>query len=126
MKALYIPMALLAVILVFSLWAGYYVDQRTNHWITLLEEVDKTAAEENWTEVDVLLRDAYEDWDASQQFFHTIMSHSELDEAESLFAGAAAVCKQQDDGEFHVLLAQLMKQMRLLAETQGVSVKNIL
>lgn len=126
MKALYIPTAVLAVILVFSLWVGRCVEERTDRWITLLEQADETAAQENWTETDARLRDIYEDWDASQQFFHTIMDHSELDEAESLFAGAMAVCGQQDGGEFHVLLAQLMEQMRLLAETQSTGVKNIL
>ena len=64
--------------------------------------------------------------DSSQGFFHTIMNHSDLDEAESLFAGAKAVCSQQDDADFHLLLAQLMEQMDLLAETQSVSIKNIL
>lgn len=126
MKALYIPAALLALILGYSLWAGRYVEQRTDHWIALLEQVDETARQENWADAGTRLRQVYEDWDGSQGFFHTIMDHSELDEAESLFAGAAAVCGQQDDGEFHLLLAQLMEQMRLLAETQSVSVKNIL
>ena len=54
------------------------------------------------------------------------MSHSDLDEAESLFAGAKAVCSQQDDADFHLMLAQLMEHMDLLAETQSISIKNIL
>ncbi|MDE7245801.1 MAG: DUF4363 family protein [Oscillospiraceae bacterium] len=126
MKALYIPTALLIAIMVFSLWVGRYVEQRTDDWISLLEQVEETAAGENWTEAGERLRAAYEDWDANQEFFHTILEHDELDEAESLFAGALAVCEQEDDGEFHVLLAQLTKQMHVLAETQSVSVKNIL
>ena len=41
MKAFYIPVGLLAVILGFSLWSGRYVELRTQHWNTLLEEIDE-------------------------------------------------------------------------------------
>ena len=126
MKAFYIPAALLAVILGFSLWTGRYVELRTSHWTALLEETDAAAGEENWPEARRRLDGTYEDWESSQTFFHTIMDHQELDEAESLFAGARAACAEQYDADFHRILAQLMSQLRLLAETQSVSVKNIL
>lgn len=54
------------------------------------------------------------------------MSHNELDQAEDLFAGAFAVCREADAADFHMLLAQLQSQLRLLAETQCLSVKNVL
>ena len=126
MKALWIPAGLLAVILGFSLWAGRYVQLRTDHWIALLEHTDKAAAAEDWEEAQRRLEDAYRDWDSSQTFFHTIISHDELDEAETLFVGAAAVCREEDDADFHLMLAQLSAQLRLLAETQSVSIKNVL
>ncbi len=126
MKALYIPAALLVVILGFSLWAGRYVDMQTGRWTAQLEEAGSAAAQEDWPAARDQLRRAYEDWDASATFFHTIMNHSDLDEAESLFQGAMAVCSEEDDADFHLLLAQLTSQLRLLAETQSISIKNIL
>lgn len=126
MKALYIPTAILVAILGFSLWAGRYVELRTGHWIALLEETDAAAMDEDWQEAEQRLERAYADWDSSQAFFHTIMEHDELDEAESLFAGAFAVCQQQDDADFHLLLAQLMVQLRMLSEMQGISIQNVL
>ena len=126
MKAFYIPAGLLVLILGFSLWAGYYVEQRTDYWTALLEEIDATAQSEDWPAAADGLQRAYADWDRSQTFFHTIMEHDELDEAEDLFAGAFAMCREEDDADFHQLLAQLMKQLDLLAETQQTSVKNIL
>ena len=126
MKALYIPVGFLAVILGVSLWAGRYVDQRTDHWIAILDEVDAAAQQERWDEAADRLSSAYRDWDSSQSFFHTIMKHEDLDEAESLFAGAFAACREQDNEDFHITLAQLMCQLRLLAETQSVSIKNVL
>ena len=126
MKAFYIPMGLLLVILSFSLWTGRYVEQHTERWNAMLEEIEDLARDEAWAEAEVRLETAYADWDASQTFFHTIMDHSELDEAENLFAGAFAVCRERDSADFHMLLAQLAGQLRLLSETQCVSFKNIL
>ena len=126
MKAFYIPAGLLAVILGFSLWTCRYVEQRTSHWSALLEEIDGLARQEEWGQAEERLKAAYADWDASQTFFHTIMDHNELDEAENLFAGAFAVCREADGADLHMLLAQLMGQLRLLSETQSVSIKTVL
>ena len=126
MKAFYIPVGLLAVILGFSLWSGRYVELRTQHWNTLLEEIDGLAGQEAWEQAGQKLEEAYADWNGSQTFFHIIMSHDELDEAETLFAGAFAVCQEQDGADFHQLLAELISQLRLLSETQSVSIKNVL
>ena len=41
MKALYVPLTLLAAILTFSLWAGRYVDQRTEETVALLERASE-------------------------------------------------------------------------------------
>jgi hypothetical protein len=125
-KAFYIPVGLLALILGFSLWTGRYVELRTQHWTALLEETGEAARQEDWGEAADRLERAYEDWDSSQTFFHTIMEHDELDKAEDLFAGAFAVCREEDGADFHTLLAQLINQLRLLAETQNGGIKNVL
>ena len=41
-------------------------------------------------------------------------------------AAAFAACDQRDVPDFHTTLAQLFSQLRLLAETQQVSIKNFL
>ena len=126
MKAFYIPAAVLAAILGFSLWAGQYVELRTGRWVALLEETDAAAMEEDWSGAAERLEKAYRDWDSSQTFLHTIMEHDGLNEAESLFSGAFAACRERDNEDFHIMLAQLTCQLRLLADTQNVSIKNIL
>lgn len=126
MKTLYIPAAILALILGFSLWAGMYADMRTEQWVTLLDEAGVLAQQENWDEANRVLDKAYRDWNSSQSFYHTIMKHEDLDEAEFFFTGTTAACREEDNVEFHILLAQLTKQLRLLAETQKASIQNIL
>lgn len=126
MKAFYIPAAVLAMILGFSLWAGQYVALCTGRWTALLEETDAAAMDEDWSGAAERLEQAYRDWDNSQTFLHTIMEHDQLDEAESLFFGAFAACREQDNEDFHIMLAQLIHQLRLLDEAQAISIKNVL
>ena len=126
MKALYLPLSMLAAMLAFALWTGRYVQQQTDRWIAMLELADHLAVEEQWEEAEDQIQRSYQDWKRSQTFFHTILEHQELDEAESLFASAFAACDQQDVPDFHTTLAQLYSQLRLLSETQQVSIKNFL
>ena len=126
MKNFYIPVGILVLILGFSLWTGRYVELRTEHWTALLEQADQEGRMENWNSARDQMDRIYEDWQSSQTFFHIIMDHEELDSAEDLFAGAFAMCREEDDADFHQLLAQLIKQLELLSETQQASIQNIL
>lgn len=126
MKNFYIPVGILAVILGFSLWSGRYVAQRTEHWSGLLEQADEAGHMEDWDAAREQMDRTYRDWQGSQTFFHIIMDHDALDDAEESFAGAFAVCQEAGSADFHMLLAQLAVQLELLAETQSVSIKNVL
>lgn len=126
MKALYIPLGLLAAILAFSLWAGRYVDRRTEETAALLERASEAGLAEDWDAAAQALDEARRAWADQQTFFHTILKHDELDEAETTLAGALAACRERDQEEFHILLAQLASQLEHLAETQAISIQNIL
>lgn len=126
MKALFIPTGVLALILGFSLWTGRYVEIQTNQWLELLEAADLPAQENDWQLAEDRLRQVYGSWKSCQTFFHIIMDHDALDDVEESFAGAFAVCREAGSADFHMLLAQLAVQLELLAETQSVSIKNVL
>lgn len=126
MKVFYVPAAVLLLILGFSLWTGYYVEDRMEHWDVLLEETDRAVRQEDWTAARDALDRAYADWDGCQTFLHVVMEHEELDKAEELFAGAFVMCEEEEGPGLRSLLAQLMRQMDALAETQSLGVKNIL
>ena len=125
MKAFYLPAAVLAAILACSLWAGRFLEVRTEHWSALLAGVSESAEAEDWSQAGEALQRAYEDWSRDQTFLHTILEHDALDEAEQLFAAAMAACRQEDGEEALIQLAQLRGRLRLLAETQGASIQNI-
>ena len=126
MRALYIPLAVLAGILLLSLGSGAYVAGRTGLWQEMLLQADELAEEERWADALTQLQRSYDSWTESQTLFHIILRHDELDEAESLFARAFADCDQQDVPDFHSAMGELHSQLSLLAETQMISIKNIL
>ena len=80
MKPLVISLAVLGAILAFSLWAGRYVEGRTEDWSDQLSLADASARQERWADAQAQLRKAYADWGRSQAFFHTILEHEEQDE----------------------------------------------
>ena len=81
MKVFYLPAGVLALILACSLWAGRFLEMRTEHWTALLAGVSQAAEAEDWSGASRALRQAYEDWDRDQTFLHTILEHDALDEA---------------------------------------------
>ncbi len=125
MKVLYLSLGAMALILAYSLWAGFYVQDQTDKWSLLLEQAAQAAETENWAQAESLLIQARRGWEHSQTYFHTIIEHSELNEVQILFAAAAEECTQQDTREFSAQIVLLRVQLQLLAETQSVSIKNI-
>lgn len=126
MKTFFIPAGVLAAILGFSLWTGYYMEGRMERWDVLLTETDEAVRQEDWTAAAERLERAYADWSGSQTFLHVIIEHEELDKAEELFTGAFAMCGEEEKTGLRTLLAQLMRQLDALNETQSLGIKNIL
>jgi len=126
MKSLYIPLAVLTIILAFSLLSGRYVDKCTQRWTYQLTQAAQAADVDQWDQAQTFLEQAQAGWLQNQAFFHTIMDHEDLDCTESLLAGTFAACGQQDGVEFHILLAQLITELHFLSEAQSTSIKNIL
>ena len=56
---------------------------------------------------------------------NTLPDHDALDEAEQLFAAAMAACRQEDGEEALIQIAQLTVCLEQIAETQGISIRNI-
>lgn len=126
MKAFYIPIALLAVMLIASLWFGHRVQQNVTPWVEQLEEVLTLAENDRWDEAHQQLLAVLEDWSAHSETFHMFLKHQDLDETDTLFVGVIAACREQDSVELHIHLQQLILHFKLLSETQQATWENIL
>ena len=120
------PLALLAVILVFSLWNSACVTRRTDRWRDQLQQADALAQAEDWPEAVNVLTASYEDWSDHQTYLHIVSQHDAVDDAEAMYHRCLAFAATQEVTEFRAELADLRDQLRLLAEMERFSIGNVL
>jgi len=126
MRALCVSAALLAALFVLSLLNSFHIARQTDQWLRVLEQVDAALDEENWPAASAAAREIRSSWLRQQFYFHTVIHHAELDEADTLFLQLLVLCDEEDTAEARLHLADLRSQLRLLAEMQELSLTNIL
>lgn len=126
MKYFWIPCAILSAILSLSLLNARTVNETVDVWCQDLQSAQQSADAENWEQTQRILTDTYKKWDKKQSYFHIVTVHAELDEVEALFAKSRSFALEQDEAEFRANTAELITQLKLLAEMQEISIKNIL
>ena len=126
MRAIRIPVFVLAAVLAYILCNAAWVTGESQRWLDAAVQVSDAAlqgsAEDAGEALDAL--DAL--WQRPQGYLHIVISHTELDEAEALLAQARAAVRQGDMQALYPIMAELRSQFALVAETQQVSLKNIL
>ena len=126
MKRCLPPLTVLAAILVLALWNGRVMEQRTSRWRAQLQQVQELAAAERWQAAEAALEDSYEDWNRSQTYLHIVTEHDAVDDAEAMYRRSQAFAAAREPAELQAELSDLRDQMRLLAEMEKCSIRNIL
>ena len=125
-RSLLFPLCALAVILVFSLLTGALMDRHTARWREQLHRCDALAQSEQWSEATQTLVDGYRDWQTHRVWLHILARHDIVDGAETMYTRAIAFSVARESSEFRAELADLDAQLELLAETERLSLQNIL
>jgi len=125
-KAILFPVAVLAGILTFALWNGTVMTGLTSHWQSQLQQADTLAQSEDWGSSMAVLAASYNDWSVQQTFLHIVSEHRIIDDAETMYHRCMAFAATQEPSEFRAEIADLQAQLRLLSETEHLSLKNIL
>ena len=125
-KGLLVPAALLAAILAFCLWNSAAMTAGAARWRARLEEADRLAQAGDWENAAAAIREGYADWSARQTYLHIVTSHDAVDSAEAMYHRALAFAESREDSELRAELADLRDQLRLLAEMEEFSVRNVL
>ena len=120
------PVGVLAVILAFALWNSAVITGHTQRWRDQLQQAEALALDENWQAAGDALAKSYEDWSERQVFLHIVSEHEAVDDAEAMDRRAMAFAAEQESSEFRAELADLQDQLRLLAEMERFSLKNVL
>ena len=125
-KGLLVPAAQLAAILAFCLWNSAAMTACTDRWRAQLEEADRLAQAGDWENAAAAIREGYADWSARQTYLHIVTSHDAVDSAEAMYHRALAFAESREDSELRAELADLRDQLRLLAEMEEFSLRNVL
>lgn len=125
-KGLLIPAALLAAILAFCLWNSAAMAARTAQWRAQLEEAEDLARAGDWEGAAAAIRESCAGWSERQTYLHIVTSHDAVDGAEAMYHRALAFAESREDSELLAELADLRDQLRLLAEMEEFSLRNVL
>jgi len=121
-----LPLGLLAATLAFTLWNSAYISSETHRWHGQLETARALAQAEDWPAVSAVLETGYADWSSRQNWFHIVLPHNAIDDAEAMYHRCMAFAATQEPSEFQAEVSDLMTQLRLLAELEQLNIKNIL
>ena len=121
-----LPLSLLAVMLVFAVWNGISVSNDTAQWQAELRIAAALAAEEDWPAASATLEDSYAAWTARQTWLHIVIRHDAINNAEAMYRRAMAFADTEEPSEFQAEIADLIAQLRLVAEMERFHLKNIL
>ena len=113
---------MLAYILCNAAW----VTGESQRWLDAAAQVSDAALQGSTEDAGEALDALDALWQRPQGYLHIVISHTELDEAEALLAQARAEVRQGDMQTLYPIMAELRSQFALVAETQQVSLKNIL
>ena len=126
MRAVRVPVFVLAAVLAYILCNAAWVTGESQRWLDAAAQVSDAALQGSTEDAGEALDALDALWQRPQGYLHIVISHTELDEAEALLAQARAAVRQRDMQALYPIMAELRSQFELLAETQQVSLKNIL
>lgn len=126
MKSFLPPIALLALLLCATAWNSAVMSRETARWADQLEQADALADNGDWITARETLREGYTDWCSRQTYLHIVEEHDVVDGAEAMYRRAWAFALTEELTEFRAEVAGLRSQLRLLAEMERFSIKNVL
>jgi len=121
-----IPAAILSVLLALSLWNAAALRRDIEPWRDALSEAAEASARGDWDAAARTVGTVRGAWEARHPYYHLVTAHDELDAADTLFAQAESYAAAREGAEFRAALAQLRAQLRVVAEMQALTLKNIL
>ena len=125
-RTYFIPCSLLILIFIFSVWNSRNVSTHADLWQHQLQQSIMQASAEDWEAALSSLKQGYTDWTSCQTWLHIVTEHDAIDDAEAMYHRAIAFAETREPSEFRAEVADLISQLRLLAEMERLNIRNIL
>ena len=119
------PLVMLIFILLFCLWNGHVIHQRTAQWMEQLNQAEILVRREAWPETLEIMENSLHDWQESRTYLHMMSVHDMADEAQILYSRCLYLAREQDTAGFLTELSELRNDMEFLSERENISLGNI-
>ncbi len=126
MKRMWIAVAMLAVITAFSIWWVWEAHHFTEQVAATVAQAQTSAEQENLDGALQQIRKASRQWSSKRNLYGAMMRHQEADDITVDLAAAEANAQHGQREEFLVLCAQLLANLRHIADMETPKLYNIL
>ena len=126
MKRLWIAAALLFSLLSVTLVNARYAQGLTDRLAQQLEQAQRLARSDRWTEAEQLTHQVYTQWESSHFYLHTVMRHADTDEILRAFQAVLEYLDIQELDQYAAANVDLIVRLQLLAEMEQASLVNVL
>lgn len=126
MKRIWISLTILAVVFALALVNGWYLDRLTEEMAHTLEQAQTLAEEGDWAGGRQLTQDALDQWESAANYLYIVVRHSDSDEVSAGFREVGQLLEWQEEAEYTSANARLIEELRLLADMEQFSLRNLL
>lgn len=120
--------SMLTLFLIFFACYGTatWTETLTSSYISRLEYAQVLTEENHWDEAAQITAEVYDHWKSQSFPLYVLLRHSDLDKILLCFQSVSQYLDQEDDEPYLANNAQLIAQLKLLADMEQCSLENIL
>ena len=126
MKQFWIALSMLAAFFCATLGNALYLRSLAGEVSALLVDAEARWLAEDTEDALSLTEEAEALWDSHAAYLHTTLRHSDIDTVHSCFRQTLALLRHEGEGEYAAANAVLLSALKLVAEQEQFTLKNIL
>lgn len=125
MRALRIPLLVLAVLLCVSLAWSALLARQCSDWLARLDAAERAVSTGDWQGAGTALGRLEESWGQWLLPLHTAMEHREVDEADRLLRQCLLLWEEKDAAALRAAASDLRCQLSHLSDMEKLSLQNV-
>ncbi len=127
MRHVWIAVAVLTLLCAAALWSGLCLGRFTEGVVSSLEQAQGMAEKGSWEEAARATETARRRFQEKSLYLHITLRHNDIDAVETSFREVEQLLAHGERlGEYAAANARLISQLELLAESECLSLRNVL
>ena len=126
MKKLWWAVVALILLCALSLWNSSSIHALTDRLTASLSHAEALADQGNWVQAETLTKNAMTEWERASGYLYTVLRHADTNAIQSGFQQALGYLEHRDGAEYASACADLIVQIKLLADMESLTLRNVL